>query len=143
MADKKVEKLLVQALGPVENIVKLQPCIDIEIVADMARLEIEIDIADLPRPAGLGELDAQSDVERDGGVPDTAQRRQKGNDGRPPLSLDFRLGRDILPVDQLRDFLQRPTRCNPFRTARADQPFVIRPRNLVAHQDKEDAMTVS
>src|SRR5690348_3083289 len=89
MADEEVEKLLVQALGPVDNIVKLQPRVDIEIVADMAGLEIEVDIADLSRPAGLGELDAQSDIERDGGVTDAAQGWQKGNDGWPPLGLNL------------------------------------------------------
>src|SRR4029079_15702478 len=94
MADKEIEKLLVQALGSIENIVKLQPGGGVKIVADMTVLEIEIDIADLPRPAGLGELDAQSDIERDGGVTDAAQGWQKGNDGWSPLGLALRLGRD-------------------------------------------------
>src|ERR1700751_1135814 len=86
-ADKQIEELGVDPLGILHNLPHLQARLDIEIIADMTGLQIEVKEADPAAAGPLVELDLHRSFERERGVADAATARHEGQD-RGPDPLD-------------------------------------------------------
>src|SRR5690348_15662674 len=109
-ADAKLKKLLIKALGIFKYLLNLKPGLYVQEIANMARLEIEIDITNPGRRAPLQQFDLQSDFERDRGISHAPHRRQEGQDSGTWLVISGDIFTcwpfGALSVDDFWNFLQ-------------------------------------
>src|SRR5262249_32834801 len=100
-ADKKIEQLRIEAIGILDDLLDVEPWLDVEVIADMAGSKIEVQQANPPAARLLAALDLDGgfDCKRD--VADSAAARHEGHDGRSDLFIVA--GSDFRPTDARND----------------------------------------
>src|SRR5262245_8825840 len=107
VADEQIEQLAVKPFRTVLDLAQLQPRLDVEMVANVAGLQIEVEQADAPIPGLLVQLQLDRRLDGQGRVTDpTCARQEPDNDGFCPGGgrSGLRLAR---ARDDLMDFLRR------------------------------------
>src|SRR4051812_20308955 len=79
-ADEQVEKMCIEALGIGDDLLHLHARFEIEVIADMARLHVEVEQTDAPTSRRLIELELHGGFECERGVADAAAARNESSD---------------------------------------------------------------
>src|SRR5690242_19544143 len=82
MADELLEQLSVEPLRMAGKLFNVQPGLDVEVIAEVASLEIQIDEAYPTILCRFGAPNLNSRLNRNGRIPYTASARNKGNNQR-------------------------------------------------------------
>ena len=138
-ADEQIEQLPIEPVRVLEDLMHLQPRLDVEVIADMTGLQVEIQQANSTATGFLGELDLHGGLEREGSVADPAAARHEGDDcGSDALGAG---GRNVLAVgagDDVENLLRSALQGYPVGAPAADQSLVVAGRNFAADEDEED-----
>ena len=138
-AGEDLEQSVVESLGLVDDFLDLEFRRDVQIVADVAGLEVEVDEGNLAafRRLAPDELDGRFDRERR--IADAAGAGQERDDDR--LVRGARPGRSDAR-DDAEDFLGRAAFRDPVGVPRLDQLLVV-PGGQVAADDDEEHVSCS
>lgn len=144
-AAEHFKQVRVEPLRGSDQFVDLQLRLDVEIVADMAGLDVEVDEADLPTGAALRPDELKRGLRRQRRVADAAGARQEGNDVGPARRGGGRRGRSpaALACDNVENLLQRRRIRHPIRAAGLRQRFVLAGGNIAADQEEEDRAAIA
>src|SRR5262249_55902407 len=107
-ADKKIEQLRIEAVGVVDDLLDVEPRLDVEIIADMTGLQIEIQQANPPTARLLVVLDLHGGFHRKRGISHPAPAPPQCYDCRSNLFIAA--GSDFFPArarnNDVQDFLR-------------------------------------
>src|SRR5262245_51802012 len=139
MADKEIEQLRVEPVGVLNNIVHLEPWLDVEVIANMTGLEIEIQQANSPTACLLVELDLNGGFDGKRGVADAATGRHEGCHRRSNLLIAAGCDRGVAGTrNNIKNFRRSALHRDPVGACGADQSLVIAGRNFSADENEEN-----
>src|SRR5437667_4510634 len=106
-ADEDLEQLGIEALGIRRDLLDLKPWLDVEIIAEVAGLEIEIDDADVSIFGGFSGLKLSANFGRECGIADAPSARDKSNRNRLAIvvSRNHSLRRRSSPAENFHNLL--------------------------------------
>src|SRR5262249_38699892 len=138
-ADKKIKQLRIKAVGVLDDLLDVESWLDVEIVADMAVLQIEIQQANPPAARLLGAFDLHGGFDRKRGVADSAGARHEYHDGRSNLFIAG--GSHFLSAgarNDVENFLRSAFHRYPVSPSAAHQSLIVASRDLPADKNEED-----
>src|SRR6266568_4139927 len=141
-ADEDIEELVIEPIRIVHDLLDLQPRLNIEIVADVTSLKIEIDDADSTLTRGLVGLELHGRLERKRRVANAAGARDERNRdwlGATCIAGMLCIPASALPRKDIKDLFRIGVNRDPISIAAAQKRLVIARRKLIADQNKKDA----
>src|SRR5262252_4122799 len=142
-ADEDVEQLIVEPLRAAGNLLNLQSRLDVQVIADVTRLEIKVDDADRAVTRGFAGLQMRRDLNRQRRIADSPRARRKTHDDRLTSICGTRLGPAALPRHDIDNLLRNGRRRYPIGAAGTHQPLVVARGDIVTDHDEEAALSVT
>src|SRR5262249_8732579 len=142
--DEDFEQLGIEALRARCDLLDLKPRFNVETVAEVTGLEVEIDCADLALLGGFSCFELDTNFAHECGVADAACAWNKTNGNRlATIARSYRsFGRHSPASKNFHDLLRSLRRGYPIGTAGPHQAFVIACRNVLADEDEKHLFTV-
>src|ERR1700730_12712987 len=143
MRNEDLEKLTIEAFGIGRYFLDVKTRLDVEIVADVTVLEVQIDQADptICRRFSCSQLHRHFNGQ--GTISDATRTWNKQNQDRPRPLADRAIRPCGWPDNDIENFLRGGICGNPIGSARTHQALIIAAGDFVAHQDKKDSSTIS
>ncbi len=146
VADEDVEQLVIEPLGIGGDLLDLQARLDVEIIAGLAGLEIEVDETDVAPARRLVDLELDGGFDQQRRIAHAARARYERDchgplPGRAGLGLDRRLR--VAPPDDLENLLRVGIDRHPVRRSGAAQRLVVADRDVLVEQDDEQPVPIA
>src|SRR5262245_58030061 len=139
-ADKKIEQLCVEPVGVLDDVMHLEPWLDVEIIANVTALQIEIEQANSLAAGLLVERHLHNGFNCKRGVADPTAAWHEGDNLRPNRLIAAGLARRPAGTrNNIQNFLWNALHRYPVGASGADQSLVIAGRNFLADENREDA----
>src|SRR5260370_34097416 len=135
------EQVVVETVRRRNDLLDLEFRRDVQVVADMARLEIEVDERDLAVLRNLATDELNSGFDRKRRIADAAGAGNEGYD-------DWLVRRETLPrggadpPEDVEDFLRQPAPVHPVGVPGLYQSLVVPGGNLAAYGDKKEVFVI-
>src|SRR5262245_55348594 len=145
-ADEDLEKLVIKPLGAVQNLLDLQARLDIEIIADVTSLKVEIDDANPALARRLVGLELDGRLEHERRVADTPGARNKRNGdglGATRVARMLCIFATAVAREDVNDFPWVGVDRDPVCIATTQKRLVVAGRKLLADQHEEYAAALA
>ncbi len=143
VADEQTEQLIVEPLRIRRDLPDLHARLNVEIIADMAVLEIHVEQADAAAAGLLGVLELNGDLDGESAVADAAGAGHERHHHRLRRRRLRNLASALLhPAQDLGDLVGRIARGGPVGATGLHQALVVAGRDIVADEDEEQAIAV-
>ena len=142
MADEGVEQMVVETVRSGDDLLELKFWRNVEIVAHMARLEIEIDKRD---PGAFGRLvfhELHGGFDGEGGIAHASRARRERNHGRR-FARGVISGRCADPSDNVENFVRQPGLGDPIGVSGLNELFIVAGGNVAADNDEKQVPRIA
>src|SRR6266568_1998355 len=139
MAQEKLQQLSIQAAGVGSKFVDLQPRLDIEVIADVAILKIQIDETNRTLARALVGFQLHPGLDRQSRIADPACAGDEGGDRRLATLRLRRSTRGHPAPEDVRDLLRGITSRDPIARARLQKTLVMTRGNLIVTDENDEA----
>src|SRR5437867_5842696 len=145
-ADEDLEKLVIEPLGAVQDLLDLQARLDIEIVADVTSLKIKVDDANPALARGLVSLELDGRLEHKRRVPDAAGARNERNSngfGANRVACVFYISSSAVAREDVDDCPWISVDRDPVGISTTQERLIVARRKLVTDQHEEHAAAMA